>query len=84
MEIRLKEKEGEGSAAVAKAAQPSAAQQERALQNAAAIKAVEEEDVEEEPDGGVQGSTEGKVSKYLDTVYPSSHIVLGSCTLYAH
>lgn len=64
LEIRLKEKEGEGSAAVAKAARPSAAQQERAAQNAAAIKAAEEE-VEEEP-AGAQGSTEDESEESMN------------------
>jgi AP-2 complex subunit alpha len=47
LEMRLKEKEGEGSAVVAKAAQPSAAQQERAAQTAAAVKAAEEAALEQ-------------------------------------
>jgi len=50
LELRLQEKEGEGSAAVTKAARPSLAQRERAAQNALAMKAAEEEEeVQEEP-----------------------------------
>ncbi len=49
LEIRLKEKEGEDSAAVVKAARPSAAQKQRAAQAALIAKAAEEEEAEMEP-----------------------------------
>mmetsp|Transcript_3615 Transcript_3615/g.4535 ORF Transcript_3615/g.4535 Transcript_3615/m.4535 type:complete len:1048 (+) Transcript_3615:78-3221(+) len=42
LEMRLREREGEGSATVVKAARPSAAEQRRAAQNAAAARAAEE------------------------------------------
>jgi AP-2 complex subunit alpha len=48
LEMRLKEKEGEGSAAVTKAARPSSAQEQRAAQAAAAARAAEEAEVQQE------------------------------------
>lgn len=50
LEMRLKEKEGEDSAAVVKAARPSAAQRQRAAQAAAAAKVAEEEAEREDID----------------------------------
>ena len=48
LEMRLKEKEGEDSAAVVKAARPSAVQKQRAAQAAVIAKAAEEEAAMEE------------------------------------
>jgi AP-2 complex subunit alpha len=55
LEMRLKEKEGEDSAAVVKAARPSAAQRQRAVQAAAAAKVAEEEAAREQVDEDVDG-----------------------------
>jgi len=54
LEQRLREKEGADSAAVAKAARPSAAQRKRAAQSAAAAKAAEE--VQDEGDEDEEGA----------------------------
>ena len=55
LEMRLKEKEGEDSAAVVKAARPSAAQRQRAAQAAVAAKAAEEEAAQEQVDEDFDG-----------------------------
>jgi AP-2 complex subunit alpha len=55
LEQRLKEKEGEDSAAVAKAARPSTAQQQRAAQAAAAARAAEEAAAQAEQEGAMNG-----------------------------
>ena len=55
LEQRLKEKEGEDSAAVAKAARPSSAQQQRAAQAAAAAMAAEEAAAQAEQEGAMNG-----------------------------
>jgi len=61
LEMRLKEKEGDGSAAVVKASRPSAAQKQRAAQAAAVAKAAAEEEAAiEEQEGGGAGEGGGE------------------------
>jgi len=67
LEMRLKEKEGEDSAAVVKAARPSAAQRQRAVQAAAAAKVAEEEAAREQVDEDVDGEDDNEEIRVQDS-----------------
>lgn len=78
LEQRLREKEGDDSAAVVKAARPSAAQRERAAQSKAAAKAVEGEGVPEQNGPVDDPASPGEfLTYYFDLFYSIFTIVFG-------
>lgn len=70
LEMRLKEKEGEDSAAVVKAARPSAAQKQRAAQAAAVAKAAAEEEEAMRLEGENDLDEEGRNSQPVQDATP--------------
>lgn len=83
LEQRLREKEGEGSATVVKAARPSAAERKRAAQSAAAARAAEEVQAQaraqQAPDDDQVSPMSGKLYIPLMLMHTSVYLTFRSC-----